>query len=612
MKRLFVLIILSCLITTPLTGAVGTAQYSVDQRVTVEINPNAELLGVVYYLAFGRNDTFVIDRGGYLNDVDSYFGPYRNQPVVKILRKYLENYTSIPKRDYQLMLIEYYLLLCSDPPEIKPRVPSGFPWFDDDFLPALRDFARETNFMGFYSSHVDYYREDLNIYTAALRLLPPDGFMANYSGFSNVEYRFEHPFLLAVHGHSFDPVIDGVQVWGAGGMLPLVRRTPQRTVWSFKTARDTMFGLPLNRDIMNSTRLDELLYLGFIYHELGHDVTLQKLYEEHDTLENLDYLQKTIENDMPYLAKYDIHFWNPNGMLYESFADSWEDFALLHVNENYSLLAMDMQEAWGEFWIWTLFSETRECALKVRAGEVGNFTSCVPQILNYLRKTVPPEKAAELYQKVVPVTPLRAFDRGAQAGRVVIVYGTQNPDPTGTLRDRKTARAIAENLRKFYSLWPEGVEVDVKSDAEVTPDDLRANLVIVGGPVSNALAKEMQGAFPIRFRKINGEWVLWRNVSWESRWMPDSFLLLPKNSPKRASFGNVTISHGYFSPVDKAGILIAIRNPKDPRNYVVWIAGANRDLTALFQNPTYYLSSYEIWSKKGIEIGFYAQPLAPS
>ncbi|WP_297063841.1 hypothetical protein [Thermococcus sp.] len=55
---------------------------------------------------------------------------------------------------------------------------------------------------------------------------------------------------------------------------------------------------------------------------------------------------------------------------------------------------------------------------------------------------------------------------------------------------------------------------------------------------------------------------------------------------------------------------MAIRNPYNEDNYLVWVAGENRNLTALFENPTYYLSSYEIWSKEGIELGFYVQPVS--
>ncbi len=576
-------------------SVVPVSALQVSQRVSVEINPNAELLGVVYYLAFGRGDPFVIDRGHYLEDVDEWFGNYSDHRVVGLLREFLSN-LSIPQRDYRLMVLEYYHLLCSNPPELRPEVSLDFPWFEEVFLPTLRDFAEKTDFMAFYSSHRADYTEDLKIYRGALELLPPDSFMANYSGFSKVEYRFEHPFLVAVHGHSFNPVINGTQIWGAGGMLPLVRRTPQRTLWSYKTARDTMFGLPINRDFINSTRLDELLYIGFIYHELGHDITVPVLQANEDLLENLTYLQKAIEEDMPYLARYDIHFWSKDGMLYEGFADAWEDFALAHVDPVYAFLEMEMQKAWGEFWIEELFYGVQDCTLKVITMEVSNFSACVPELLRELKRFASPDNASEVYAREVPVTPLRAFDRGAQAGRVIVVYGTQNPDPSGNEYDRETAEKMADNLGAFYSLWPGKVRVEVKADKEVEPSELGENLVIVGGPVANSLAEKMQAYFPFQFRKISGNWYLWRNESWREEWKPAYFLL-------RA---NSTLQ-GYFGFVDNVSVIATIRNPYNPENYVVWIAGTDRKLTALFQNPTYYLSSYEVWNKEGIEIGFYVQ-----
>ncbi|WP_297069211.1 hypothetical protein [Thermococcus sp.] len=42
------------------------------------------------------------------------------------------------------------------------------------------------------------------------------------------------------------------------------------------------------------------------------------------------------------------------------------------------------------------------------------------------------------------------------------------------------------------------------------------------------------------------------------------------------------------------------------------MAGANRYLTRLFTNPMYYLSSYEVYDGKEVQIGFYVQPLASS
>jgi len=271
-----------------------------------------------------------------------------------------------------------------------------------------------------------------------------------------------------------------------------------------------------------------------------------------------------------------------------------------------------MQKAWGEFWIEDLFNGVQDCALLVNTREVDNFSACVPRLLRSLQRFASPENASEVYEMEVPVTPLRAFDRGAQAGKVIVVYGTMNPDPSGTEYDRKTAEEIASNLRKFYSLWPDGVKVEVKADVNVTRSDLRENLVLVGGPVANSLVRKLQGDFPFRFINWHGDWVIWRNESWRYKWKPRYFLISGQDSPFYNSEG--PIMTGYVNFVGNASAIAAIRNPYNPENYIVWIAGADRNLTALFTNPTYYLSSYEIYSKEDreIEIGFYVQLLSSS
>ncbi|WP_148882328.1 DUF4932 domain-containing protein [Thermococcus aciditolerans] len=591
MKRLWALIILALFIGAAAPQVTG---YNVTERVSVEISPNSELLSVVYYLAFGRSDPFVIDRGGYLDEVDSYFAPYRNHRAVQMLREHLENTSSISERDLRLYYTEYYLLLCTEPPELQPWGNIGDPW-TLDFIEALRDFARESDFMTFYRTHQDYYWEDLGIYENALSLLPMDEFMGRYTDVSNVRFEFLHPFLVAIHGHSFNPVRDGVQIYGAGGMVPLVRRDPQRTAWSYKTARDTMFGLPLNMDYVNNTGLDELIYLGFVYHELGHDITLPGLYANYGDTYSLAYLEDTIEEDMPYLARYDIHFWDRTGMIYEGFADGWLDFTLSNVDPDYAALAVWLQRAWGEFWI----DEVLQLYGKYAAMSVQNsvpLDDYVDEMLVDLRTLIPPENAGKLYSERVPVTPLRAFDRGAVEGRVVVVYGTQNPDPSGVEMDRKTAEAIAENLRVFYSQWDGTVEVSVKADVNVTDEDMGSNLVLVGGPYSNSLVDELDEGFPLRFVPVgDGHWVLDRNPDWGIY----SYVLTSNEEDP--------VITGELGSITGTAVIMAVRNPYNQGNYIVWVAGENRNLTALFQNPTYYLSSYEIWSEKGIEMGFYVQ-----
>ncbi len=592
-RTLTVLLILFLLIFV----ARSAGAYRVDSKVTVEINPNAELLGVVYYLAFGK-DAFVIDRGDYLGDVEKHFGDYRDEQAVRMLEEYIPKSMNTPERDYRLMVVEWYLLQCSPPPELTAEVPIGDGWMRE-FLPALRDFAEKTKFMDFYRAHSNYYDEDISIYGHALKTLPPDKFIGGYEKVGGITFEFLHPYLVAVHGHSFNPVIHGQRIWGAGGMLPLVRRTPQRTSWSYRTARDTMFGLPLNKDYVNNTGLDELIYLGFVYHELGHDITIPELDSNLEDVRAMDFLQGTIEENLPYLARYDIHFWNPGSMVYESFADGWSDFALSRVNENYTQLSMWMQRGWGEFWIDEVLELYEEYSNLTRATGKP-ISSYVPQMLTALQREYSPKRAEREFQERVPVTMLMAFDRGAVSGKVLVVYGTQNPDPSGTEKDRETAEEIVHILKKFYSQWDKPVNITVKADVELSQNDVEGNLVIIGGPVSNVVAKKMQKKFPLEFMKMGGTWVIEHNT----RWNVSSFVLT-ENFQK-------PLLRKKLEKVSRGALLLTVRNPNNPQNFIVWIAGENRNLTALFRNPTYYLSSYEIWGEKGIEMGFYVQPLASS
>jgi len=62
--------------------------------------------------------------------------------------------------------------------------------------------------------------------------------------------------------------------------------------------------------------------------------------------------------------------------------------------------------------------------------------------------------------------------------------------------------------------------------------------------------------------------------------------------------------------VANASALMAIWNPYNESNYLVGVAGENRNLTALFTNPACYLSSYEIYTGKELEMGStFSRPL---
>lgn len=139
---------------------------------------------------------------------------------------------------------------------------------------------------------------------------------------------------------------------------------------------------------------------------------------------------------------------------------------------------------------------------------------------------------------------------------MLIIYGTQNPDPTGTESDKQTAY-------RFRDLCKDrGSDVNVKADKEVTEADIeKYNLVLYGGPVSNSIVAEINNELPIKFEKINGEW-------------------------------NIVAGRNKFTG-DDVGLIMACPNPLYPSNYVLIYAGLTRDGTekanSVYHGPTDYL-----------------------
>lgn len=585
--------------------------YAVTPNVTVEIPPSLELYGIVYYLAMG-NDTFVTDRGAYLNDVERWFATLKDHEAVKVLRKTIKEqaeYRGARAKGHINIIMEFVLRRYPEPEELSTseilnmseikRLPPADLEFLKEFLPAFKDFAEKSNFTEFYKEHLNYYWEDLSIYVNALKKLPPDEFMKKYAGVSGVKYWFVHPYLVIVHGHSLTEERNGTTIWGAGGDLPLIRRYPQRTLWSYKTAKDDFLELPLNRDYVDNPGLDELIYLGFVYHELGHDITMARLEEEFLELGRMEYFIDAIRKDMPYLTRYDGHFSSVY-MFYEGFADAWQDFALSHIDKDYTDLAIWMQKGWGEFWIGEQYELTRKYA-EIARKEGKPFSEYVPQILEELESLASRGNVSAVYETNVPVTPLRAFDRATVTGKILVVYGTSGTNESERKAVKSAAEKIAANLKEFYDEGLTGTDVILKADVNVTSKDLKENLVLVGTPSVNSLVAEMQKEFPLLFvQDGEGRWMLERNPKWNVT----SFVLTTNRDDP--------VVTGSLSNTSEAALLLAVRNPSNPANYIVWVAGTDENMTALFQNPTYYLSSYEIWSKNGIEIGFYIQPLRSS
>ena len=96
--------------------------------------------------------------------------------------------------------------------------------------------------------------------------------------------------------------------------------------------------------------------------------------------------------------------------------------------------------------------------------------------------------------------------------KLIIVYGTQNPDKRGSEYDRETAYLVKNNLMERFRLYGRSPSIIIKADKNLTDEDLRHNLILIGGPVANGVVKQLNDELPVKFI-FNGSWILRRNPS---------------------------------------------------------------------------------------------------
>ncbi len=139
----------------------------------------------------------------------------------------------------------------------------------------------------------------------------------------------------------------------------------------------------------------------------------------------------------------------------------------------------------------------------------------------------------------------------------LIVYGTHNPDPTGTKADKETAYRIQELIENQI-----GSEIRVKADSDVNATDIQTcNLMLYGGPVSNEIMAEINDDLPIQFENITGQWYI---VAGEQK----------------------------FTGED-VGVIMACPNPLNRERYVLIYAGISRigtqNANKVYHGPTDYV-----------------------
>lgn len=522
-------------------------------QVVVEVNPNLELFAVVYILAFNGSDEFIIAPQSYVKDVLTYFAPYKDHPAVYLMREtfpkdlpwHLRD-TSIRQWSDQLFRMKY---LGNESDELL----SGL-------LRELIHFAKEANFMDFYKLHRNDYEQAVNQSKMALKpkyVLRLDAlFNRSYQS-----YRVELSYSLAIHDHA--AILNN-------------------------TAYYIGHAVHINSSQAN------FYYAWVGIHEFAHTFVDPIIYKHAQELLSVDYYLKAVKNEWAY-ASYDGHFYTNYGYIEENLVEAVANYVLLSDYPAFSKWRILQDAAVGYPLVGDFLSDIEKMNKTLDVY--------ISQLPEHMKNWATSNNVTKYFWERTPITGFLALDRSYKMGRIVIVYGTQNPDKDGIEYDRQTAFELKEKLENSvawgkYSTKP---IITVKSDKELTEDDLRQNLILIGGPVANEITKKVSPELPLNFVFSEKRWEIRKNLSNVQEFYAFHFF----NGSVVQILANSTVPYGY--PLQ---IFEVIRNPWNRSNFIMVLAGIDRYCTRkiargmLVEKPISYL----VESGDYVESGFYMQP----
>lgn len=531
------------------------ATQAQEPKVIVGVNPNLELFSVVYILAFNGSDPFIIAPRDYVQDVLTYFASYKEHEAVKYIKKVLDESLPYYSRDSAMMDLGGRLALLD-------YLPNETNLGD---LKPLAEFASESNFMEFYKAHMEDYLEYTSSIAPYLENVPE--LYREFFGSTYQEYRVELSYSVRIHLHSIHRM-DKVYCIG----------------YAYTSGSNEA----------------KFLQVIAIFHEFTHPFVSELIGKNFRFFENKSYYLDEVRNQMPVTTSYDYgHFGSLSTYLNEILTESLAEYFALKsgVPEDF-VNFRSLQVSMAGYYPVEDFLREYEHFEKTRKGN-GTLFDYAPIMAEHMGKWATPENISEYFKMRTPITGGWAADRIKYMGKVIIVYGTQNPDKSGTEYDRETAEEYKRDLEKFFILYHgSDPEIIVKADVNLTENDLKENLILIGGPVANKITRELNDKLPITFVRDENGWSLKRNPGA----VKDFHAFLVANGDIMKIPLDSTI------PYDGSiGALQTIRNPWNEKNFIIVLAGLTRYGTRnILRNPGFG-ASYIIFGNNYTELGFYKQ-----
>lgn len=137
--------------------------------------------------------------------------------------------------------------------------------------------------------------------------------------------------------------------------------------------------------------------------------------------------------------------------------------------------------------------------------------------------------------------------------RAKIIVGS--PDPHGPERARSRDAYYGIDLGLFLGTFLASAAPSVLLDTEVSRDDLKENLILIGGPVTNRVTKMLNSRLPVRFDKNRN---IYSSLSKKTYRQDDAGVILRVRNPV-AEGKNVLLLAGKRYSGTKAALLAFIR-----------------------------------------------------
>jgi DNA-binding transcriptional ArsR family regulator len=149
------------------------------------------------------------------------------------------------------------------------------------------------------------------------------------------------------------------------------------------------------------------------------------------------------------------------------------------------------------------------------------------------------DKSIEYFIRPKELELLHPFIEKGKMNSIIIV---SSPDPHGRFGAASSDGYAAIDLALFLGSFLREPEINYRLDTQVDEDDLKKNLILVGGPKANIVVDRLNKFLPIYFDEKNE----WQIVS--------------------------TLSKNVYRD-DDIGLIIKMRNPFNPKNYVLMFCG---------------------------------------